>query len=40
MFRHRHFIQKQYADEKTSLREERYKRISKEWLNYVIWLKV
>ncbi len=40
MFKHRHFICKQYADEKTLLKKEKYKRISKEWLNYVIWLKV
>ncbi len=40
MFRYRHFIHKWYADEKTSLKEERYKWVSKEWSNYVIWLKV
>ncbi len=40
MFKHRHFIHKQYADEKTSLKEEKHKRVSKEWLNYAVWLKV
>ncbi len=40
MFRHRHFIHKQYVDEKTSLKEEKYKQVSKKWLNYAVWLKV
>ncbi len=40
MFRHRHFICKWYADEKTSLKKEKHKRVSKEWLNYIVWLKV
>ncbi len=30
MFKHKHFICKWYADEKTSLREEKHKRINKE----------
>ncbi len=30
MFRYRHFICKWYADEKTLLKKERHKRISKE----------
>ncbi len=40
MFRHRHFIHEWYIDEKTLLKEERYKRINKEWSNYAVWLKV
>ncbi len=40
MFRHRHFIYKQYVDKKTLLKEEKYKRINREWLNYTVWLKV
>ncbi len=40
MFRYRHSIHEQYVDEKTSLKEKKYKRVSKEWLNYVVWLKV
>ncbi len=40
MFKYRHFIHNWYADEKTLLKEERHKRVNKEWLNYVIWLKV
>ncbi len=40
MFKHRHFIYEQYADEKTLLKEEKHKRINKEWLNYAVWLKV
>ncbi len=40
MFKHKHSIHKWYADEKTSLKEKRHKRINKEWLNYAVWLKV
>ncbi len=40
MFKHRHFIHKWYADEKTSLKEEKHKQVNKEWLNYAVWLKV
>ncbi len=40
MFRYRHFICKWYVDEKTSLKEERYKQVNKEWSNYAVWLKV
>ncbi len=40
MFKYRHFIHEWYADEKTSLREKKHKWISKEWLNYAVWLKV
>ncbi len=40
MFRHKHSIYEQYADEKTLLKEEKHKRINKEWLNYAVWLKV
>ncbi len=40
MFKHKHFIQEWYADEKTLLKEKKYKRINKEWLNYAVWLKV
>ncbi len=40
MFRYKHFICKWYINEKTLLEEERHKRVSKEWLNYVVWLKV
>ncbi len=40
MFKHRHFIHEWYADEKTSLRKEKHKRINKEWLNYAVRLKV
>ncbi len=40
MFRHKHFIHKWYADEKFLLREEKHKRVNKEWLNYVVWLKM
>ncbi len=40
MFRHRHSIHEQYADKKTSLKEEKHKQVNKEWLNYAVWLKV
>jgi len=40
MFRHKHSIHKQYIDKKTLLKEEKHKRVSKEWLNYAVWLKV
>ncbi len=40
MFRYKHFICEWYADEKTSLKEEKYKQVSKEWSNYAVWLKV
>jgi len=40
MFRYRYFIQEQYVDEKTLLRKERHKWVSKEWSNYAVWLKV
>ncbi len=40
MFKYRHSICKWYADEKTSLKEERHKWVNKEWSNYAIWLKV
>ncbi len=30
MFRHRYFIHKQYADEKTLLKEEKHKQVNKE----------
>ncbi len=40
MFRHRHSIQEWYADEKTSLREEKHKRVNRKWSNYAVWLKV
>ncbi len=40
MFKHRHFIHKWYADEKTSFKEEKHKQVNKEWLNYAVWLKV
>ncbi len=40
MFRYKHFICEWYADEKTSLKEKKYKQVSKEWSNYAVWLKV
>ena len=40
MFRHKHFIHRCYADEKTLLRKERHKQINKEWSNYAVWLKM
>ncbi len=40
MFKYRHFIHTWYIDEKTLLKEEKHKRINKEWLNYAVWLKV
>ena len=40
MFKHRHFKCEWYVDEKTLLRKEKHKRVSKEWLNYIVWLKV
>ncbi len=30
MFKHKHFIYKQYVDEKTLLKEEKYKQVNKE----------
>ena len=40
MFKYKDSIYEWYADEKTSLREEKHKWVSKEWLNYAVWLKM
>ncbi len=40
MFRYKHSIHEQYADEKTLLKEKKHKQVNKEWSNYAVWLKV